>query len=285
MIMFNANQLCFSELRDYCERETFHAYCSNSKVVLMQEAIYGRMDLGTCLTVDLGFMGCFRWVYAIQLYWRYRIIMNCITTYNHVITIGMAFAVTCYLTWTTIALVEYLVRYQWHGWWFWRILAQTMWGVIYKQVIPVYLVSFYANILCKQKNSPINMLQIQIKKIDAYICGIKRFYDNSIQKEQCLCLHGKCIVLLQNIHVSYNWLQLFSMLGAVAKRLMIEPLWLSEVVIWPAAWHWIRDVAKENAHGSYRLWKESVSIYQSMTLDCVSIRCMETMLWLHFFKK
>ena len=202
MIMFNANQLCFSELRDYCERETFHAYCSNSKVVLMQEAIYGRMELGTCLTVDLGFMGCFRWVYAIQLYWRYRIIMNCITTYNHVITIGMAFAVTCYLTWTNIALVVCLVRYQWHGWWFWRILAQTMWGVIYKQVIPVYLVSFYADILCKhnKKNSPINMLQIQIKKIDAYICGIKRFYDNSMLvftwEMYCIIAKYSCIIQL-----------------------------------------------------------------------------------------
>ena len=34
--------------------EVFHAKCSPSEVIMMKNAVYGRMRLGRCVTVDLG---------------------------------------------------------------------------------------------------------------------------------------------------------------------------------------------------------------------------------------
>jgi len=47
-----------SQSRDYCEAETFHANCAADQVVLMSEALYGRMEVGRCVTKDYGYVGC-----------------------------------------------------------------------------------------------------------------------------------------------------------------------------------------------------------------------------------
>ena len=49
-------------LRDYCEQDVFNAECPAGQVVLMQEARYGRMGLGTCLKHGYGSLNCFRLV-------------------------------------------------------------------------------------------------------------------------------------------------------------------------------------------------------------------------------
>ena len=47
------------ECREYCQFETFNASCSGEdEVVLMEEARYGRLRLGRCVTHDYGFLGC-----------------------------------------------------------------------------------------------------------------------------------------------------------------------------------------------------------------------------------
>ena len=48
------------ELRDYCADGSFHAECPAGEIVVVEEAQFGRMELGTCLTLDIGFMNCFR---------------------------------------------------------------------------------------------------------------------------------------------------------------------------------------------------------------------------------
>ena len=47
-------------LRDYCEKDTFEAECSPGEIVVIEEARYGRMELGTCLVNDFGYLNCFR---------------------------------------------------------------------------------------------------------------------------------------------------------------------------------------------------------------------------------
>jgi len=48
-----------TECREYCQFETFNASCSGEdQVVLMDEARYGRLRLGRCVTHDYGFLGC-----------------------------------------------------------------------------------------------------------------------------------------------------------------------------------------------------------------------------------
>ena len=58
-------------MRDYCDKDTFQAHCERSEVVLMQEALFGRMELGTCLTIDF-LLGCFRWVFATQIAYAWK---------------------------------------------------------------------------------------------------------------------------------------------------------------------------------------------------------------------
>ena len=52
--------LFFSSLDtvDVCMSETFRAQCWENEVVVMTEALYGRMELGECVKADLGYMGC-----------------------------------------------------------------------------------------------------------------------------------------------------------------------------------------------------------------------------------
>ena len=49
-----------TDLRDYCEQDIFHAECPDGEVVLMQEARFGRMGLGSCIKYDYGSMNCYR---------------------------------------------------------------------------------------------------------------------------------------------------------------------------------------------------------------------------------
>ena len=51
-----------TELLDYCDDDVFEAQCSSGMVVLVEEARYGRMGLGTCLKRDFGFIDCYRLV-------------------------------------------------------------------------------------------------------------------------------------------------------------------------------------------------------------------------------
>ena len=48
----------FSGPSEYCHRETFNATCETNEVVVMQMARYGRMSLGKCIKIDLGYLGC-----------------------------------------------------------------------------------------------------------------------------------------------------------------------------------------------------------------------------------
>jgi len=45
---------------DYCDTEVFRAECSDGQVVMTQRARYGRMQLGRCVEIDLGYIGCQR---------------------------------------------------------------------------------------------------------------------------------------------------------------------------------------------------------------------------------
>ena len=44
---------------DFCEFDKFQAECKSNEVVVMDNALYGRMRLGKCVTTDLGFVGCY----------------------------------------------------------------------------------------------------------------------------------------------------------------------------------------------------------------------------------
>ena len=48
----------FSGPAEYCHREIFNATCETNEVVVMQMARYGRMSLGKCIKIDLGYLGC-----------------------------------------------------------------------------------------------------------------------------------------------------------------------------------------------------------------------------------
>jgi len=47
-----------ADLKDYCQGETFEARCSYDEVIEMQRAVYGRMELGRCVELDMGYIGC-----------------------------------------------------------------------------------------------------------------------------------------------------------------------------------------------------------------------------------
>ena len=51
--------LCLStDMKDYCQGDTFQALCSYDEVIEMQRAVYGRMELGHCVELDMGYIGC-----------------------------------------------------------------------------------------------------------------------------------------------------------------------------------------------------------------------------------
>ena len=44
---------------DYCDTEVFRAECSEGEVIIMRKALYGRLKVGRCVEIDLGYVGCF----------------------------------------------------------------------------------------------------------------------------------------------------------------------------------------------------------------------------------
>lgn len=44
--------------KEYCNMETFNATCHRGEMVLIDEARYGRMKLGRCVTRGYGHLGC-----------------------------------------------------------------------------------------------------------------------------------------------------------------------------------------------------------------------------------
>jgi len=53
--------LLVCELEDaaeYCMNEVFRARCAHDEVIVMKSALYGRMRLNRCITVDMGYLGC-----------------------------------------------------------------------------------------------------------------------------------------------------------------------------------------------------------------------------------
>ena len=47
-------------LQDYCDTDYFQAECPHGAVVVIKEARFGRMALGTCLTEDYGHLDCYK---------------------------------------------------------------------------------------------------------------------------------------------------------------------------------------------------------------------------------
>ena len=43
---------------EYCEGETLSILCGQSETIRINTALYGRMQLGRCVKVDLGYLGC-----------------------------------------------------------------------------------------------------------------------------------------------------------------------------------------------------------------------------------
>ena len=43
---------------EYCEYETFSPSCANDEVILITEAIYGRMKTGKCIPETYADLGC-----------------------------------------------------------------------------------------------------------------------------------------------------------------------------------------------------------------------------------
>lgn len=56
--------ICATRARtgEYCDTEVFRAECGDGEVILMERATYGRMKLGRCVEMDLGYIGCFQQV-------------------------------------------------------------------------------------------------------------------------------------------------------------------------------------------------------------------------------
>ena len=52
--------VCPGKGGDYCDTEVFRAECAEGQVVVTQRARYGRMQLGRCVELDLGYIGCQR---------------------------------------------------------------------------------------------------------------------------------------------------------------------------------------------------------------------------------
>src|SRR6218665_24354 len=51
--------VCSYAAGDYCEFSVFRPSCKPDEVVVMETAFYGRMQVGTCVRSDLGYVGCY----------------------------------------------------------------------------------------------------------------------------------------------------------------------------------------------------------------------------------
>ena len=47
-----------SAAKEYCQFESFNISCSLNQVIVMEDARYGRLQLGRCVNRDYGFIGC-----------------------------------------------------------------------------------------------------------------------------------------------------------------------------------------------------------------------------------
>lgn len=47
-----------TDKKEYCETDSFQAYCDDHSVIVMTSALYGRMKLGRCVKKDVGYLGC-----------------------------------------------------------------------------------------------------------------------------------------------------------------------------------------------------------------------------------
>lgn len=45
-------------MRDFCEGETFEPVCGQDELIVMKKATYGRMKLGRCVKIDMGYITC-----------------------------------------------------------------------------------------------------------------------------------------------------------------------------------------------------------------------------------
>ena len=43
---------------EYCDTEVFTPECGDNEVIVIHHAFYGRMQLGHCVKIDLGYLGC-----------------------------------------------------------------------------------------------------------------------------------------------------------------------------------------------------------------------------------
>jgi len=48
----------YSESVEYCQFESFNASCAPDQVIVIEEAHYGRLRIGRCVTRDYGYLGC-----------------------------------------------------------------------------------------------------------------------------------------------------------------------------------------------------------------------------------
>ena len=51
-------------VRDYCLEEGFSANCDGESVIMIKTALYGRMNVGRCVTRNYGYIGCSQDVYS-----------------------------------------------------------------------------------------------------------------------------------------------------------------------------------------------------------------------------
>ena len=52
-------------MQEYCQWEPFKAHCGKDEVVLIDDAVYGRMRYGRCISEDQDHVGCYRNVRAL----------------------------------------------------------------------------------------------------------------------------------------------------------------------------------------------------------------------------
>src|SRR6218665_99007 len=48
----------FAVAKDFCQFESLNATCPLGQVIVLEEAQYGRMKTGRCVSRDYGYMGC-----------------------------------------------------------------------------------------------------------------------------------------------------------------------------------------------------------------------------------
>ena len=60
VIRYSVNLFTCSDVKEYCQDESFTANCPSNQVILMESARYGRMKIGRCVQQSLGYLGCIK---------------------------------------------------------------------------------------------------------------------------------------------------------------------------------------------------------------------------------